>query len=173
MTGEGGRKVKDPLPPITDPAPLAKVRGALNDVLLNEQLVDCPCCDQRCKIYRRPIHATMARELISIYKFYPDPQGEFFHLPTLLSPRGGDVLKLSYWGLITPEVGTREDGSGRNGWWRITETGVAFVRGWVSVPRHAVIYAGRLLDLDDTEKVTIQQALGNKFDYDRLMRGEG
>ena len=90
-------------------------------------------------------------------------------------PTGGDEAKTRYWGLLEamPDA-KREDGSTRTGWWRLTGRGADFVRGDLLVPKHARIYDGRLLGLDDTAGVIgIRDALGSRFDYDELMDMSG
>jgi len=130
----------------------------------------CPCCTQFAKIYKRRIHATMARELILMH--HAVPADEWFHLPTVLSrgAHGGDITKLVYWELIEEDDQTREDGSTRAGWWRVTQKGRWFANGDTTIPRYARIYDGRLLGFTG-EQVTIRDALGTKFDYTLLMQG--
>lgn len=128
----------------------------------------CPCCNQFAKVYRRSIHATMARTLVIAYR---EHELDWFHLSTLTksSGRGGEESKLRYWGLLEEELERRPDG-GRSGWWRITPTGAAFVQGSIEIPKYARIYDGRCLGLDG-DKVSIRDALGKKFNYDELMMG--
>ena len=41
--------------------------------------------------------------------------------------------------------------------------------GFRKIPKYALIYNGRFLDFDGDETVTIQDALGNKFNYHDLL----
>lgn len=126
----------------------------------------CPLCTQYAKVYRRKINSTMARALIALWRH--DARPEFTHGPSL----PGDTHELSqfaWWGLIEEEKVKRPDG-GRAGFWRLTNEGEAFVRGQMTVQKYARIYDGRCLGLDG-DPVSIQDALGNKFNYDDLMRG--
>lgn len=127
----------------------------------------CPCCTQLAKVYRRTIHATMARELIA---FYRHAGREWGYLPDSGIQRGGDMVKCRYWGLIVEDDGERADGSSRNGWWRVTALGELWLRNEQPVPKYARIYDGRLLGLVGAP-VTIIDALGRKFDYADLMAG--
>jgi hypothetical protein len=82
----------------------------------------------------------------------------------------GDHAKLRYWGLIEESREVVPDHGRTSGWWRITELGEQFVKCEVDVPRHALIYDGRLLRLDaDQGRITIRTALGKRFDYQTLM----
>jgi hypothetical protein len=141
---------------------------------LREQLADkgapCPCCTQLSKVYHRPLYGAMAAGLITCYQQH---HREWFHMRTATDYHGGDHSKLRYWGLIEEELELRPDG-GRAGWWRITEDGVAFVLGQTAVPRHARVYDGKCLGLDDSKGlVTVRDVLGDKFDYDDLMTAPG
>ena len=133
----------------------------------------CPCCTQLAKVYKRKIHATMARELIH---FWRRAGADWFDLPLLAGEISGkrraytgDSAKLRYWGLMMEDNARREDG-GRAGWWRVTEKGAMFVRDALLVPKYARIYDGRCLSLDG-DPVSIRDSLGDKFRYDDLMAG--
>lgn len=141
----------------------------------------CPLCAQHAKVYRRTITSPMALALIAIYRHAPI--GTWVDVPALAAtmrtgskrPTGGDEAKTRYWGLLEPMPDAkREDGSTRTGWWRLTGPGADFVRGDLIVPKHARIYDGRLLALDDTAgMIGIRDALGTRFDYDELMATTG
>lgn len=128
----------------------------------------CPVCTQYAKVYRRAIHATMARTLILAYQTHGQ---DWFHLATLTKTtgRGGEEGKLRYWGLLEEETERRPDG-GRSGWWRVTDDGAAFVERRRTVQKYARIYDGRCLGLDG-DLIGIKDALGKKFNYDDLMKG--
>jgi hypothetical protein len=127
--------------------------------------VDCPCCSQRAKVYRRPLYGTMARDLIKMYR----ANGlNVFHLPTLLGHSGGDSNKLRFWGLIEEEPNTRPDGSKRAGYWRVTEDGEEFIMLRAKVQSHILLYAQGFLGLDG-DYISIDDCLGKKFNYTELM----
>lgn len=141
---------------------------------LRERIDDgarCPCCTQYVKAYKRRVNASMARSLIIMYLHQPkDPEG-WMHLPTVLAPRSGnEEPKMRRWGLIEELTEPREDG-GRAGFWRITDRGRQFVRGEITIPRYVRIYDDRVLNYEG-EMVSIRDALGAKFDYNLLMKGE-
>lgn len=128
--------------------------------------VDCPVCTQLAKVYRRKIHAAMARDLI-IARRVAGP--DWFHVRTTLGHDGGDFAKLACWSLIVEYDAVRDDG-GRAGWWRITDRGRAYVLDQLRVPKYARIYDGRLLNLTG-DLVGVRDALGTRFRYDDLMAG--
>jgi hypothetical protein len=128
--------------------------------------VSCPCCGQLAKIYRRKLNSAMARRLI---RFYRAAGARWFHSPSLARV-DGDTGKLALWGLVEEEKTKRPDG-GRSGFWRVTEGGEDWTLRRSSVAKYALVYDGRLLGYDGSQ-VTIIDALGTKFNYDELMRGE-
>lgn len=146
--------------------PLSEVREWLQDQVNNGDGAECPCCGQYARIYRRKLNSNMAASLIRAWLAVGANQ--WFHAPTVLGRNDGEFAKLHYWGLVEEERRLRPDG-GRAGWWRITLAGVLFVKGMVTAPSHAELYAGRLLKLDDRCQVTIEAALGDKFSYRELM----
>jgi hypothetical protein len=131
---------------------------------------NCPLCTQFAKVYRRKPHATMARDLIVAWQKHGTGD---FHAPTLHGNiGGGDFAKLVHWGLISGDPSVRDDGSTRNGWWRVTDRGVRFCNGRLEIPKYARIYDGACLSLDDSEHVNIYDCLGSRFNYRELMDGE-
>jgi hypothetical protein len=151
--------------------PLDQVRVWLRDLAESYEPTNCPVCGQRVQIYKRGVHARMARDLIKLH--LAGPQGEWLYLPNVLGINGGDTAKLVYWLLIESDEGVREDGSNRVGWWRVTDLGRDFVRGSLAIPKQARVYNQRFLGYVDREtKITIKDALGKEFNYDELMMGD-
>jgi hypothetical protein len=128
--------------------------------------VVCPCCGQFAKVYKRKLHSGMAAALCKIWRVartWADPFTPF-HLGEVLMDSHqliADSAKLRFWGLIKAVDTSR---------WRLTYTGVAFAKHEVSVPRHALLYNDELLQLIDDESIDVRQALGDRFDYEELMR---
>lgn len=147
---------------------LAEARAELRELVDDGHA--CPCCTQFAKVYRRKIHATMARQLVY---FYRRAGTDWFDLPQLSGEVtgtrawGGDAAKLRYWALLVEADIERDDG-GRAGWWRLTSDGVLFVCDELRVPKYARIYDGRCLGLIG-EPIGIRDALGDRFDYRELM----
>lgn len=139
----------------------------------------CPCCTQRAQVYWRSINTGMAVGVIGLYLWQQKHPGEFAHLPTVLGRRSAEEAKLRYWGLMEEEAALRPDG-GRTGYWRLTAPGAAWVRGQLRLPRYVRVYDGRALGPPQPYSrsgklmpdVMIKDALGDRFDYDALMRGE-
>ena len=142
-----------------------------------EKGTECPCCGQFVKIYRRKLNSAMACALVYLYKRENREADEgWIHVENYLKSQNipasirGDFPKLRYWGLIEQFEGQREDGSTRVGLYRITEKGELFVEGQLAVNKYILLYNQKLLGRDG-DATTIQDALGDKFNYEELMKG--
>lgn len=133
--------------------------------------VSCPCCGQLVKVYRRKLTSSMARALIAMYSYQATGPWEAVHVTNFDLPafRGGDWAKTRLWGL-SEEIPNKDTKKRTSGYWRLTEKGRQFVRGEISIPSHKIIYNGKMIG-ESEEKISIKQALGNKFDYQELMTG--
>jgi len=165
-----------------DPAKLslAEAKAWLRDAFKRDIPTNCPCCNQLVKRYYRNLSAGMAVGLIILAQHDLAHPGEWVHMERLFAQwrnlppttvAGGDVAKLKYWGLIEPKTGTREDGSPRVGFYRITDLGRDFVFQGAVVPAQVVLYDGKFLCYRGERLIGIREALGSKFDYQQLMRG--
>jgi hypothetical protein len=109
-----------------------------------------------------------------------------YHLGRLITERpgfsaavrgGGDASKLRFWGLLFPVEGEREDGSRRNGWWRLTERGRRFCQGALAVPQYVFIfndtaYSPEAAGVPGEKRgglVTLRDVMGEGFDYAEMM----
>jgi hypothetical protein len=109
----------------------------------------------------------MARSLIAMFVIRGT---DWVHVPTEIGARSREEGKLAYWGLVEESPDPRDDG-GRAGWWRVTARGKEFVLGRTSIPTYARVFNGRVLGYDGVH-VDIRAALGTKFNYEELMKGE-
>ena len=147
---------------------LTEARAWLRDRV--EDGSTCPLCTQFAKVYYRKINHGMVRGLVALYRQRDNGNSGYAHLPTLgLGQLGGQMSRLTYWGLIQEERRERDDG-GHAGWWRITEEGIDFLRGRTSVPEYARIYDGRLLGLTG-DPCSVTDAIKGHFDLRELMEG--
>lgn len=153
---------------LSSSTPLHLVRDWLRQRV--DEGATCPVCQQHAKVYRRKINSGMARSLIAMYHAGGRENLDWVHVPTQIGARSREEGKLAYWDLVEEERVKRPDG-GRAGYWRVTLLGELFVLGKIGVPKYARVYNGRALSLDPTERVTIKDALGDKFDYAELMAG--
>jgi hypothetical protein len=128
----------------------------------------CPCCEQFAKVYKRKLNSGIARALIVMYRAAGTT---WLHKPTVLAGLGAaarDESIARYWDLIEEDSERRSDG-GRAGWWRVTKKGADFVQDEIRVPKYALLYNNQLIALEGPE-IGIQDALGDRFNYDELMQ---
>jgi hypothetical protein len=144
----------------------------------------CRCCGQYAKRYRRKLTSGLAYALIYINRGVVDGgpwmRGDWIHVENLFkagphhglpAPRGGDYAKLRFWGLLEKKAVRRDDGSSRGGLWKVTAKGRNFLNHLSVEPSYAVVYNGICEGLGG-KTINIEQALGRKFNYQELMRGE-
>jgi hypothetical protein len=157
----------------------------------------CPCCDSQAVLRKRKIASTSARVLLEIYRYYcedDDPRWAAYHrqqanswwvhIPDFLSyhpernfreacVRDREYSRLKLWGLVQPRRQT--DGTERSGFYRMTASGLRFVRGEIRVPRWAWVFHDTALAFSDgrqstyREMITITQALGDDFVYAEII----
>lgn len=129
----------------------------------------CPCCDQFVKAYIRSFNSNMAVALLVLYK---NRNKGFVHLETLLTESGhkrcGDASYLRHFKLIEALKEKRDDGSKRNGKYKITGLGIMFCENKVTVKSNFEIFNNKVEGFSG-EEVNIHQALGTKFSYQELM----
>jgi hypothetical protein len=138
--------------------------------------VDCPCCGQFVKLYKRKLNSSMAAILIAVFQH---SGREYVHIPSLISSLphlhaslgGGDFSKLAHWGLIAKKDDVRDDGSNRTGQWRVTKKGEQFIKNEIFVAKHVFLYNGIFRRYSD-DGISIIDALGNKFNYRELMNAK-
>ena len=142
----------------------------------------CPCCNQFVKLYKRGMNTSMAYVLLLMECYFSgDAVDEWLHVPSYITEmvadnprrgvavRGGDWAKLKLWGLIEDKQDTRKDGSTRVGYWKLTPLGRQFARRQVKVPSHVYLYNGEPLQRVVETMITIDDALGEKFNYAEIM----
>ncbi|AJF08282.1 hypothetical protein [Geoalkalibacter subterraneus] len=129
----------------------------------------CPCCDQFVKRYRRKLNSGLAALLVRVYSEVSvrDSEGGWLHIRDAVKDlTGTDYAILRHFGLLEPyQQGGRRGGAGL---WRLTEKGTLFVEGKTSVPE-AVYLLNNKVHGYSPQTISIQEALGNAFDWDELM----
>lgn len=129
----------------------------------------CDCCGSFCKRYTRIFNSNMAICLLLLYKFNVNG---FVKVEDFLIKNGhkrcGDFSYLVHYRFLEKQGGKREDGSRRNGYYRLTSLGIMFVEGKVTARKKFMILNNKFEGFEGDE-VTIRQALGKKFNFDELM----
>lgn len=141
----------------------------LRDQFKTGKAVKCPCCDQTVKRYKRKLNSGMAITLIRIYKHHNRSQvyvKEFLRKNKM--PNNHDWTLLKHWGLLE-EVANTNPEKKNSGVWKITDLGIHFIANRTLVPSHLYFYNSEKIGKTNTT-TSIIKALGNKFNYQELMR---
>lgn len=130
---------------------------------------DCPTCGRHAQIYRRKFHSSMALQLIQLHRL--GGAKDYIHASKLIMPGvtgSGDFSKAKYWGLIHPKPATDEEPGKASGMWILSDAGEQFVRGTLRIPSEVLVFDDRV-EGQSAETISIQEALGSKFNYHELM----
>lgn len=132
-----------------------------------EKGCECPVCGQNVKIYKRKINSILAKQLLLAFKKHGL---EWFHIRDM-EYFTTDWAVLQHFNLIFPKPHNIGDGGKKtSGYWRITKNGRLFCLRDHFVFSHALIFNNTRLDFAG-KLVTIDDCLGEKFDYKELMEG--
>jgi hypothetical protein len=128
----------------------------------------CPCCNRLVKIYKRKLNSGMAQELIDLYSLsFNDLETKFYHHTQFAKVSGGELSKLTHWGLVCEKQNTIDD-KRTSGFWGITEKGILFVENKISVEKYIYLLDAELISYSK-ETTNIIESLGSKFNYPELM----
>jgi hypothetical protein len=134
-----------------------------------EEGVDCPCCGQLARSYRRKLNSAMARDLIWLVK-QSGSQRRWVNLheeaPIELQ-QSRELAKLAHWGLIEEKLQASERGARTSGVWRPTDDGIEFAYGRLRLSAYVTLYDNTVQGFSE-EMITVHQALANHFDFDEL-----
>jgi len=130
----------------------------------------CPCCNRLVKIYKRKLNSGMAQELIDLYCLsYNDLETKYHHHTKFAKLSGGELSKLTHWGLVCEKPNTIED-KRTSGFWGITKKGIQFVENKISIEKYIFLLDAELI-AHSKEHTNIIESLGSKFNYNELMEG--
>jgi len=73
--------------------------------------------------------------------------------------------KLAYWGLAVPVKQTEEQ-SKKRGWWAITQKGIDFIEGRISIPKHAITRRGDIVGFEGEQIYLEDVKDGYQFRYE-------
>lgn len=129
---------------------------------------DCPTCGRYAQLYRRKFHASMARQLIKLYRL--GGTAHYIHASKLILDGvtgSGDFTEAKYWGLIHSRINTDAD-TKSNGQWMLSRSGLAFVQGKLRIPAEVTVFDDEVTG-ESVETISIHEALGDRFNYHELM----
>lgn len=157
--------IPDGVQPAPPADPVQVMRDNLFDAARDPDGCQCPVCDRNVKVYKRKLNANMAHFLVQLAVGKSQGRQSMHH--SELNYKGRDYSYLKQWG-FAKTTAADTDKKTHSGEWQITETGMAFAMGRVRAWTHAIILDNQLLKYSG-ESTTIQQALGNEFNYAELM----
>lgn len=134
-----------------------------------ERGVNCPCCGQFVKKYKRSVYARIAKYLINLYHLNKHDSSKYFSVDEIKVKGDGDFAKLLYWNLIEEMPKNETDTHKRtSGFWRITPLGKDFVENKIKISKYALVYNSKLLGFEG-EQTSIIECLGKDFNYQELI----
>lgn len=129
----------------------------------------CECCGSFIKRYFRSFNSNMAVALIALYK---TRDKGYVHVENTLSEMGyqrcGDASYLQHYNLIVPLKEKRDDGSSRNGYYKITGLGIMFVENKCTVAEKFIMFKGKHEGFSG-KQINILESLKKRFDYNDLI----
>jgi hypothetical protein len=146
--------------------------------------IRCEHCDALHQIRRRSLNSTMARQLVTLYRFFNNP-GLYVNLQVHLNDSLGywvhasryltflrmerECLKLRFWGFIEEHPGGRDDGNPHNGYIRLTAEGKAFCERKFKTYKFILTknQGEGFVGFISGEMIDIIEAGNNKFDYNK------
>lgn len=137
------------------------------------QGVDCPCCGQYVKLYRRKLNSQMATFLGKlVVKYLRDPR--WYHARELCAKgstkASSDGTYLVHWGFIQscPKDDTTVQKT--SGLWRPTPSGIDFVLKKTTAPKYMFLFDNKAFQSQDpVPQVQFYECLTDKFIYHELM----
>lgn len=132
----------------------------------------CKICGSFIKAYHRSFNSNMALALLVLYK---SGITDYVHLENLLLDNGykrcGDFTYLIHYRLIERLKEKREDGSKKNGMYKITSLGIMFIESKGSVKSKFIIQNNKLLGFEGAD-VYIKDVISKKFNFNELMNNK-
>ena len=136
---------------------------------LDEGII-CPCCDKYVRQYKRKFNSTMARSLMWLVQTHMNIDDDWVNVP-YIAPRWlvqtNQLPTVRWWGLIERHPNT-DSATKHSGLWRPTQSGIDFAYKKSKIIASAITYNGNVTGFTGDE-ITIEDALGETFDYSEMM----
>ena len=152
-----------------------KCVAQLRQEILDKREEGCLCkiCDQYVKLYKVKLNSGMAHFLCWMFT-QPNHAFAWIDVP-LQAPRqiikNRNYGRLAHWGLIEAKQNDDDPTKKDSGLWRLTQKGLAFVTGNLTVPKHVMLY-NNIAEGFSEEHTKIKDCFESHFNYEELMRGE-
>jgi hypothetical protein len=129
--------------------------------------VICPCCDRFDKIYNYSLPLSSVKALTRLGKISRMNTDYVAHYTEFNNNKSQTFVKFQYINLVfQPET---DEGSTKktSGNWSITEKGIDFIQGRISIPSHLIIYHNELIGVSETNKYI--DDFWSDFNYKEMM----
>ena len=164
-----GVPIEDLLP---DPKKFDPLQAAQDDFKLHMSTTrggSCPVCGRSGKIWKRGLNRAMVAALTVLYDKKTDEYTHYRDDRVTAKFPSRDFGTLAHWGLTEAKKGKKSDGNPGKGFYRITPKGRQFIEGKLSVQRYVYLYNDQMVHVEDDETITVREARGEDFHYDKLM----
>jgi hypothetical protein len=155
------------------PTTLEEAKQIIRECVKSGEAMECPCCSQMVKVYKRKLNSGMAKSLLLIYKISNKIGFDYIHVQDEFKKLGINAISLEYnklehWRLIEKRKGENPSGANRSGWWKLTPLGISFAKNGSKVQESVFVYDAKVCGFTGPE-INITKAINNKFDYYQLM----
>ena len=134
---------------------------------------DCPTCGRHSRMYKRKLHTGIALALIKL--FHAGGAQDFVHISSIMTKKdeeisGFDISIARFWKLVETREKAPDKRTKSSGQWKLTRHGQAFVMNQLKIQKYAMLFDNRCTGFYGDD-VGIKDCLGNKFNYEELMKG--
>lgn len=143
---------------------LAEARALVESNL--DEGMECPCCGQLARKYKRKLNSTMARGLIWLVRQGPRWVDVPAEGPRWLT-KTNQHATLRWWDLVE-RLSSDDPAKKHSGMWQATQVGIDFVYRRTTVPAHVYHFNNTVMGFSG-ESIDIEAALGSHFDYAEMM----
>ena len=129
----------------------------------------CSHCGSYCKEYTRKFNSNMALCMVLLWKHKING---FVKVEDFLLEHGqkrcGDFSYLVHYGFLEKQKVKREDGSKKNGYYRLTGRGILFLEGKITAAEKFKVFQNKFQGFAGKD-ITLKDALGTKFNFDEMI----
>lgn len=141
---------------------VATLRSELSAEVVSDDGGRCDVCGSLNKIYPRSLTKGMVKSLARLYDLGATQRAITIRQ---LGANGGDHAKLRFWGLVYHEA---DPVTGSSKGWRVSNNGVRFLGGSLSVPKIAYLFQNNLIGWS-LDEVALSISEFKRFEIQSLM----
>ncbi len=128
----------------------------------------CACCGRKARISKSSLNASKMTALLALYRIAKEKGiNAYYHIDEISNEigdvpqclKGGEWSKLRHFGFIEQAIGSHENGSKRNGYYRLLKKGILFLKGEITAPKSVYLY-NKTIKGFSKENIDIEDASG-------------